>query len=292
MQQLSFGVIEKVHNYENGKTHYLPHRPDIRDDKESTKLRIVFDASCESYIGGKSLNDVLFPGPSLTELLGDVLLRFRSCNYVFAAENEKTFLQIGITPEYRDFIRFLWFERPAFLLNNREQWPNYKPVEKFLDEEEGSTHITSTEAETVSFDSIFRFPTILEQSEHILLVNDVNPTIPGVCSGKNDPPPFLILQYKGVSNAIDIERYSKLKKLLRVTARVIQFKDKIWKKMKNKEKENIEINNSKINKNEKMKFEELTGENINAAKKLWIKNVQNSLVKSSKFELWCCDGRC
>ena len=109
IQQFSSGMIEKAQNYENGKTHYLPHRP-VMHDKESTKVRIVFDASCESYKGGESLNDVLSPGPSLTELLGDVLLRFRSYNYVFTADIEKAFLQIGITSEHRDFVRFLWFE--------------------------------------------------------------------------------------------------------------------------------------------------------------------------------------
>ncbi|XP_066912732.1 uncharacterized protein [Clytia hemisphaerica] len=73
-QQLSAGVIEKVEHYEIGQTHYLPHRPVVREDKQSTKVRIVFDASCKSYKGGESLNDTLNPGPSITELLGDVLL--------------------------------------------------------------------------------------------------------------------------------------------------------------------------------------------------------------------------
>ena len=56
------------------------------------------------------MNDVLFAGPSLTESLEDVLLRFRCHNYAFSADIEKAFLQIGITPEHRDYIRFLWFE--------------------------------------------------------------------------------------------------------------------------------------------------------------------------------------
>ncbi|XP_066910124.1 uncharacterized protein [Clytia hemisphaerica] len=111
-QQLSAGVIEKVEHYEIGQTHYLPHRPVVREDKQSTKVRIVFDASCKSYKGGESLNDTLNPGPSITELLGDVLLRFRSYNYAFTADIEKAFLQIGVTPENRDFVRFIWFENP------------------------------------------------------------------------------------------------------------------------------------------------------------------------------------
>ena len=54
-QQLSAGVIEKVEHYEIGQTHYLPHRPVVREDKQSTKVRIVFDASCKSYDGGFNL---------------------------------------------------------------------------------------------------------------------------------------------------------------------------------------------------------------------------------------------
>ena len=59
---------------------------------------------------GESLNDVLFAGPSLKESLEDVLLRFRCYNHAFSADIEKAFLQIGITPEHRDYIRFLWFK--------------------------------------------------------------------------------------------------------------------------------------------------------------------------------------
>ena len=102
-------MIEEVNNYENTRIHYLPHRPVVQD-KESTKVRMVFDASCKSFKGGESLNDVLFAGPSLKESLEDVLLRFRCYNHAFSADIEKAFLQIGITPEHRDYIRFLWFK--------------------------------------------------------------------------------------------------------------------------------------------------------------------------------------
>ena len=56
------------------------------------------------------MNDVSFAGPSLKESLEDVLLRFRCYNHAFSADIEKAFLQIGITPEHRDYIRFLWFK--------------------------------------------------------------------------------------------------------------------------------------------------------------------------------------
>ena len=41
MQQFSSGMIEKAQNYENGKTHYLPHRP-VMHDKEKHKSENCF----------------------------------------------------------------------------------------------------------------------------------------------------------------------------------------------------------------------------------------------------------
>ncbi|XP_066921197.1 uncharacterized protein [Clytia hemisphaerica] len=46
------GIIEKVPeneiSAEVGKVHYLPHRPVVKEDRETTKIRAVFDASCET----------------------------------------------------------------------------------------------------------------------------------------------------------------------------------------------------------------------------------------------------
>ena len=75
--QLESGIIEKVNNEESvasGKVHYLPNREVIRLDKETTKLRVVFDASAKST--GPSLNDCLYVGPPMSPLLYNILLRF------------------------------------------------------------------------------------------------------------------------------------------------------------------------------------------------------------------------
>ena len=47
-EQKNLNIVEKVTDYEEGATHYLSHRPVIREYKETTKTRIVFDASCKS----------------------------------------------------------------------------------------------------------------------------------------------------------------------------------------------------------------------------------------------------
>ena len=88
-EQKNLNIVEMVTGYEVGATHYLPRRPVIREDKQTTKTGIVFDAGCNSRVEGPSLNDILESGPSLTPLLTDVLLRFPSFNYVLVADIEK-----------------------------------------------------------------------------------------------------------------------------------------------------------------------------------------------------------
>ena len=67
MEQLEDGIIEEVYdlNISDGPhVHYLPHHAIIRYDKETTKVRVVYDASAKS--GGMSLNDCLHAGQNST----------------------------------------------------------------------------------------------------------------------------------------------------------------------------------------------------------------------------------
>ena len=104
------GIVEKVPEAEvakeKGTVHYLPHRPVVREDKSTTKIRAVFDASCS--VNGVSLNDCLYPGPNLLVKIFDILLRFRLNKIAILADIKQAFLNISIHPEHRDFVRFLW----------------------------------------------------------------------------------------------------------------------------------------------------------------------------------------
>ena len=112
--QLQQGVIEICNDEQsvNEPIHYLPHRGIVRNDKPSTKLRIVYDASSKVAKHLPSLNECLLKGPSLNPLIIQVLMRFRLHQVAFICDIEKAFLQIGIHEADRDAVRFLWVSDP------------------------------------------------------------------------------------------------------------------------------------------------------------------------------------
>lgn len=49
---------------ESSKAYYIPHHAVIKEDSTTTKVRVVFDASCKST-SGVSLNDISIVGPTV-----------------------------------------------------------------------------------------------------------------------------------------------------------------------------------------------------------------------------------
>ena len=110
--QLKQGFVEKVPDaLVSNKTHYIPHHGVLKDS-ETTPLRIVYNCSAHDGRDSPSLNDCLIKGPSLSEKIGDVLLKFRVNNFAFCADISKAFLRVGLQNVDRDFVRFLWFRDP------------------------------------------------------------------------------------------------------------------------------------------------------------------------------------
>ena len=99
--------IERVTDHPpQGKVHYLPHHPVEKLDRETTKTRIVFDGSS----GRPSLNDCLDKGENLVPLMFDVLLRSRFYKVALISDIREAFLNVGLKEEFRDFVRFLWYD--------------------------------------------------------------------------------------------------------------------------------------------------------------------------------------
>ena len=109
--QLASGVIEKAPDKPSGdRVYYMPHKPVIRQDAATTKVRMVFDASSRPHPLSSSINDCMFTGPSLQPLLWDIMVRARMSSNLLLADIQKAFLQIAIKEEDRNAFRFL-FER-------------------------------------------------------------------------------------------------------------------------------------------------------------------------------------
>ncbi|XP_015594930.1 uncharacterized protein LOC107267560 [Cephus cinctus] len=89
--------IEIGHLKPNGLV-VLPHQPVIRPDSITTKLRVIFHASAKTSLG-TALNDKLMVGPNLQNDLFNIILRFRTHQFVITADIAATFRRIIIRQE-------------------------------------------------------------------------------------------------------------------------------------------------------------------------------------------------
>ena len=103
-QYLTKGYIRQVDTTKEGT--FLAHFPVARTDKDTTKTRIVFDASAKKE--GISVNDLINTGPKLQNDLFDVLVRFRRNAVAVVCDITEMYLQIKLRPDDCKYFRFLW----------------------------------------------------------------------------------------------------------------------------------------------------------------------------------------
>ena len=107
---LSERVIEIVPSDNSGepnKVHYSPHRAVVKENRETTKVRPVFDCSAKLK-NEPSLNQCLYAGPCLLPKIFEILLRFRLRKIGIISDIEQAFLNVEVAKEHRDLLRFLW----------------------------------------------------------------------------------------------------------------------------------------------------------------------------------------
>lgn len=102
---------------DNNPKYFLPHHCVVREESVSTKLRVVFDASCKSSTG-YSLNDLCLKGYQVQPELYDILCSFRTFSYVLTADIEKMFRQIRVNPAHALLQNILWRDSPDMSLKN------------------------------------------------------------------------------------------------------------------------------------------------------------------------------
>ncbi|XP_064646567.1 uncharacterized protein LOC135499619 [Lineus longissimus] len=106
-QNVDKGYIQKVGPVEAARDGwYLPHFAIVKQDKQTTKVRIVYDAAAR--FGGTSLNDEMLPGPNLQKDILEILLNFRRRPVALIGDVKEMFSQIVLQLECRRYHRLLW----------------------------------------------------------------------------------------------------------------------------------------------------------------------------------------
>ena len=76
-EQLEEGIVEEAAVSVTGREFYIPHKAVVREEVETTKMWIVYDASARAHDSTPSLNDCVEIGPPLQNQLWKVLSRGR-----------------------------------------------------------------------------------------------------------------------------------------------------------------------------------------------------------------------
>jgi hypothetical protein len=106
-EQLKDGVIEKTKESSTSeRVFYMPHKPVIKENASTTKVRMVFDASARPHPTANSVNECIHTAsplpPTLQPLLWDILIRARMSTHLLLADLQKAFLQVGLKEDDRD----------------------------------------------------------------------------------------------------------------------------------------------------------------------------------------------
>ena len=94
----------------HGQSPLFTHQAVVHRDAETTKLRIVYDASSKERKDWTSLNDCLHMGLSLNPLLLEILVRFRENKIALVGDIEKAFSNITVNSVDWDNLRYLWVD--------------------------------------------------------------------------------------------------------------------------------------------------------------------------------------
>ena len=103
-------MVEDDVEKDAGQVHSLSHSPVLREDKETIKIHAVFDVSCGN--NGPYLDACLMmnSGTDMPSKILDVFMGFRFNKVPVLADIRQSFVNVDVSKNHRDFLRFLWFE--------------------------------------------------------------------------------------------------------------------------------------------------------------------------------------
>lgn len=156
---------------------YLPHHAVVRDDKTTSKVRIVFDASMKSS-NSPSLNDDLLVGPMLQQPLRHIIMRWRMYPISICADIVKMYRQVKVAPEDADFQRVLWRDDPG------SEIEEYKLVRVTFGTA-SAPYLAVKTLQQVAIDEGARCPEVAEKIKNDFFVDDLMTGCQTVEEGKN-----------------------------------------------------------------------------------------------------------
>ncbi|XP_055589191.1 uncharacterized protein LOC129741476 [Uranotaenia lowii] len=92
--------------------YFMPHHAVIRESSTTTKIRVVFDASCRSA-SGASLNDILMVGPVVQEDIRSIIMRARKHQIMLIGDIKQMYRQILVDPRDTPMQRIVWRSNPT-----------------------------------------------------------------------------------------------------------------------------------------------------------------------------------
>ncbi|XP_062535346.1 uncharacterized protein LOC134204550, partial [Armigeres subalbatus] len=95
-EYLKLGHMRFVQDYQSPPPlcYHMPHHAVIREDSATTKLRVVFDASCKS-LNGLSLNDASMVGPTVQQEIRSIIMRSRIHKVMIIADIKQMYRQLA-----------------------------------------------------------------------------------------------------------------------------------------------------------------------------------------------------
>lgn len=114
----SLGHMRIADKPPTGQVYYLPHHFVVKESSSTTRLRVVFDASCKTSIG-RSLNELQLIGPRLQDDLAAIVMRIRRHAVALTADIAKMYRQVRVNEGDWDLQRILWRSYP---LDDIKEW--------------------------------------------------------------------------------------------------------------------------------------------------------------------------
>ncbi|XP_065093593.1 uncharacterized protein LOC135714204 [Ochlerotatus camptorhynchus] len=143
---------------------YIPHHAVFKESSTTTKIRVVFDASCKTS-SGYSLNDTLLVGPVVQEDLQALVLRFRIRFVAMAADVEKMYRQMLHFASDRRFLRIRFRKSPTDPISTYElQTVTYGTA--------SAPFLATRTLQQIALDNGDQFPAAVEAVIHDFYVDD------------------------------------------------------------------------------------------------------------------------